>query len=90
MARARFGRGPNRPLAAARSGQGAAVFQAVGATMVRTAVQAPRMNAICERPVSTLRRELPDRVLILGETLSGSETRPHVLTLAFTQPAGIR
>jgi putative transposase len=43
-----------------------AVFQAADARIVRTAVQAPRMNAICERLVSTLRRELPDRVLILG------------------------
>jgi putative transposase len=45
-----------------------AVFQAAGTTILRTAVQAPRMNAICERLVGTLRRELLDRVLILGET----------------------
>jgi len=44
-----------------------AVFQATGARILRTAVQAPRMNAICERLVSTLRREILDRVLILGE-----------------------
>jgi putative transposase len=44
-----------------------AVFQAAGTRILRTAVQAARMNAICERLVGTLRRELLDRVLILGE-----------------------
>ena len=37
-----------------------AVFQATGARTLRTAVQAPRMNAICERLVGTLRQELLD------------------------------
>src|SRR5450631_4669552 len=45
-----------------------AVFQATGTRILRTAVQAPRMNATCERLVGTLRRELLDRVMILGET----------------------
>ena len=44
-----------------------AIFQATGTTILRTAVQAPRMNAICERLIGTLRRELLDRTLILGQ-----------------------
>src|SRR5207247_1453401 len=44
-----------------------AVFQATGATILRSAVQASRMNATCERLVGTLRRELLNRTLILSE-----------------------
>ncbi len=44
-----------------------AVFQAAGTRILRTAVQAPRMTATCERLAGTLRRELLDRVLILAE-----------------------
>jgi putative transposase len=44
-----------------------AVFEVVGTRILRCAVQAPRMNAICERLVGTLHREMLDRVLILGE-----------------------
>jgi hypothetical protein len=43
-----------------------AVFQAIGTRILRTAVQAPRMNSTCERLVGTMRRELLDRMLILG------------------------
>jgi putative transposase len=44
-----------------------AVFQAAGTRILRTAVQAPRMNATCERLLGTLRREVLDRMLILSE-----------------------
>ena len=44
-----------------------AVFQATGASILRTAAQAPRTNATCERLIGTLRRELLDRILIQGE-----------------------
>ena len=43
-----------------------AVFQATGTTILRTAVQAPRMNTTCERLIGTLHRELLDRMLILS------------------------
>jgi putative transposase len=44
-----------------------AVFRATGTTILRTAIQAPRMNATRERLAGTLRRELLERVLILGD-----------------------
>jgi putative transposase len=43
-----------------------AVFQATGTRILRTAVQAPRTNATCERLLGTLRREALDRMLILN------------------------
>ncbi|MGV9386677.1 helix-turn-helix domain-containing protein [Nonomuraea sp. NPDC003707] len=43
------------------------VFQAEGLRNNTTMPRTPRMNAICERAIGTLRRELPDRTLILNE-----------------------
>jgi len=44
-----------------------AVFHACGIGTVKTPPQAPRANAICERLVGTLRRELLDQILIVNE-----------------------
>jgi putative transposase len=44
-----------------------AVFTAEGIRILVSPPQAPRANAICERIVGTLRRELLDRVLIVNE-----------------------
>ena len=55
------GRGPN--FAASFD----AVFLATGTRILVSAVQAPRMNATCERLIGTLRREVLDRMLIVSE-----------------------
>ncbi len=43
------------------------VFNAEGLRAVTTLPWTPRMNAVCERVIGTLRRELLDRILILSE-----------------------
>jgi putative transposase len=43
-----------------------AIFGAEGVQILRTPVRAPRANAFAERWVSTVRRKLPDRMLIFG------------------------
>ncbi|MGO9079732.1 MAG: hypothetical protein ACLQDY_11910 [Streptosporangiaceae bacterium] len=44
-----------------------AVFQAGGVRVIRSAVQAPRMNSITERRVGSCRRELLDRTLVWNQ-----------------------
>ena len=44
-----------------------AVVPATGTKILISAVQAPRLNATCERLIGTLRREVLDRKLIPGE-----------------------
>ena len=44
-----------------------AVFTAEGIRIVASPPQAPKANAICERLIGTLRRELLDRLLIVNE-----------------------
>jgi putative transposase len=43
------------------------VFKAEGLRIITTLPRTPRMNAVCERVIGTLRHELLDRILILGE-----------------------
>jgi transposase InsO family protein len=43
------------------------VFTSEGLRDITTLPRTPRMNAICERVIGTLRRELLDRILILNE-----------------------
>jgi hypothetical protein len=44
-----------------------AVFQAAAIRVIRSAVQAPRMNSITERWIGSCRRELLDRTLIWNQ-----------------------
>ena len=44
-----------------------AVFQAAGVRVIRSAIQAPRMNSIMERWIGSCRRELLDRTLIWNQ-----------------------
>jgi hypothetical protein len=63
-----------------------AAFQAAGTVIARTAVQAPRMNATCQRLNATPHRELPDQTQISepGEPAR----RPGRVPAALQHPPG--
>src|ERR1700752_4357937 len=51
------------------------VLKAEGLRIITTLPRTPRMNAICERVIGSLRRELLDRTLTLGGKHSGAVRR---------------
>jgi len=53
-----------------------AVFTAARIRIIKTPVQAPRANAICERWIASARRECTDRILIA----SGRHLLHHILS----------
>ena len=54
-----------------------AVFTALGVSLIKTPVQAPRANAIAERFVGSIRRELLDRILIINLRHAASVLRQY-------------
>jgi putative transposase len=56
-----------------------AVFTAINIRIIRTPVRAPRANAIAERFVGTIRRELLDRILIINQRHTALVLREYEL-----------
>ena len=65
------------------------VFKAEGLRIITTLPKTPRMNAICERVNGTLRRELLDRILIVGERHLALVLREYVSPLQRPQTAPV-
>jgi putative transposase len=74
-----------------------AVFTAISMRIIKTPVQAPRANAICERWIASARRECTDRILIAGrrhlhhvlsEYVHHYNTHPPHRTLSQRPPDG--
>ena len=57
-----------------------AVFTAIDIRIIKTPVRAPRANAIAERFVGSIRRELLDRILIINQRHAASRARPSTST----------
>jgi putative transposase len=62
------------------------VFKAEGLRIITTLPTMPRMNATCERVIGTLRRELLDRTLILGERHLDLVLREYLLHYNWHRP----
>ena len=82
-----FGQGP-RFLIRDRDDKFGPVFdrvaQGAGTRVVRTAVQAPLMNSVCERFLGSVRRECLDHLIILSE--QAPAPRPRRIRAELLQP----
>ena len=54
-----------------------AVFSAIDVRIIRTPVRAPRANAIAERFIGSIRRELLDRMLIVNQRHAAAVLREY-------------
>jgi len=62
------------------------VFTAVGIRILASPPQAPRANAICERIIGTLRRELFDQMLIVNEHHLGQVLTEYLIHYNTARP----
>lgn len=62
------------------------VFESCGLRILKSPPQAPRANAICERLIGTLRREVLDHVLIINEAHLSAVLAEYVVHYNVARP----